>query len=103
MSESPLPRPSRLVISIYMIGAPLLLIAADAFHYYQHYLIAAVVFKVALAAFTVGSFGLAYLLPDNAKYFGLVGAGLVALGAITISAMSTVTLFQDLLQHEGYS
>jgi uncharacterized iron-regulated membrane protein len=103
MRESPLPPFSRLIISIYLIGAPLLLISADIFHYYHHYLIAAVVFKVALAAFTVGSFGFAYLLPDNAKYFGLAGAGLVALGAITISAMSTEILFQDLLHDKGYS
>ena len=100
--SSPLPKFSRSIIAIYLFGAPLLLMAADTLHYYHHYLIAVVIFKVALAAFTVGSFGLAYMLPDETKYFGLAGAGLIALGAITISAMSTSTLFEDLLRDEGY-
>ncbi|MEO7988476.1 MAG: hypothetical protein ABI663_02985 [Chryseolinea sp.] len=101
--ESPLPKASRFVISIYLFGAPALLMLADSFHYYHHYLIANVIFKMALVAFIVGSFGLAYLFPDKTKYFGLIGTGMVALGAITISAMSTETLFLDLINDKGYS
>ncbi len=103
MSEAPLPKFSRLIISIYLFGAPTMLMLADALHYFDHYLLAVVVFKLALVSFVVGSFGVAYLLPDHAKAFGLVGTGLVALGAITISAMSTATLFQDLLKENGYN
>jgi hypothetical protein len=80
-----------------------MLILADLLHYFNHYLIAVVVFKLSLVSFTVGSFGLAYMIPDHSRYFGLTGAGLVALGAITISAMSTVTLLQDLLKEHGYT
>ncbi|HZY79542.1 MAG TPA: hypothetical protein VFE50_08470 [Cyclobacteriaceae bacterium] len=103
MHESPLPKFSRLIISIYLFGAPTMLMIADGFHYFGHYLIAVVVFKIALVSFVVGSFGLAYMLPDHARAYGLIGTGLVALGAITISAMSTATLFQDLLKEGGYS
>lgn len=80
-----------------------MLMAADLLHYYNHYLIAVVVFKISLVSFVVGSFGIAYMLPDRARIFGLIGTGLVALGAITISAMSTATLFQDLLKETGYT
>lgn len=80
-----------------------MLMLADALHYFNHYLIAVVVFKLALVSFTVGSFGLAYMLPDHARVFGLIGTGLVALGAVTISAMSTATLFEDLLKDSGYT
>lgn len=103
MHESPLPKFSRLIISIYLFGAPAMLMIADGLHYFDHYLIAVVAFKLALVSFVVGSFGVAYMLPDHARAFGLVGTGLVALGAITISAMSTATLFQDLLKEGGYS
>lgn len=72
---------------------------ADMLHYYHHYLIANVIFKMALVAFILGSVGLAYLFPDNTKYFGLIGTGMVALGAVTISAMSTETVLLD-LAHE---
>ena len=75
---------------------------ADGLHYYHHYLIANVVFKMALVAFIVGSFGITYLLPESAKYFGLVGTGLVALGSVMISGMSTEVLYQDLLADKGY-
>jgi hypothetical protein len=102
MREAPLPKFSRLIISIYLFGAPSMLMLADTLHYFHHYLIAVVVFKVALVSFVVGSFGLAYMLPDRARYFGLAGTGLVALGAITISAMSTATLFKDVLEATGY-
>lgn len=103
MHEAPLPKFSRLIISIYLFGAPAMLILADSLHYFNHYLIAVVAFKLALVSFVVGSFGVAYMLPDHARAFGLVGTGLVALGAITVSAMSTATLFQDLLKENGYS
>jgi hypothetical protein len=103
MHETPLPKFSRLIISIYLFGAPTMLMLADGLHYFNHYLLAVVVFKLALVSFVVGSFGLAYMLPDNARFFGLIGTGLVALGAVTISAMSTATLFQDLLKENGYS
>jgi hypothetical protein len=98
-----LPKFSRLIISIYLFGAPTMLMLADGLHYFNHYLIAVVVFKLALVSFVVGSFGLAYMLPDRARAFGLIGTGLVALGAVTISAMSTATLFQDLLKENGYT
>jgi len=80
-----------------------MLMIADGLHYFNHYLIAVVVFKIALVSFVVGSFGLAYMLPDHARGFGLAGTGLVALGAITISAMSTATLLQDILKESGYT
>lgn len=80
-----------------------MLMLADTLHYFNHYLIAVVVFKLALVSFVVGSFGLAYMFPDRERAFGLIGTGLVALGAITISAMSTATLFQDLLKANGYT
>lgn len=88
---------------IYLFGAPTMLMIADSLHYFNHHLIAVVAFKLALVSFTVGSFGVAYMLPDNARVFGLVGTGLVALGAVTVSAMSTATLFEDLLKEGGYS
>jgi len=103
MAKTDLPKFSRLIISIYLFGAPSMLMLADSLHYFNHYLIAVVVFKLALVSFVVGSFGLAYMLPDHARAFGLVGTGLVALGAVTISAMSTATLFQDLLKENGYT
>lgn len=103
MARTSLPKFSRLIISIYLFGAPTMLMLADTLHYFDHFLIAVVVFKLALVAFVVGSFGLAYMLPDHARYFGLIGTGLVALGAVTISAMSTATLFQDLLEQGGYT
>jgi hypothetical protein len=103
MHQTPLPKFSRLIISIYLFGAPTMLMLADSLHYFNHYLLAVVVFKLALVSFVVGSFGVAYMLPDNARAFGLVGSGLVALGAVTISAMSTATLFEDLLKDNGYS
>jgi hypothetical protein len=103
MAQARLPKFSRLVISIYLFGAPTMLMLADGLHYFNHYLIAVVVFKLALVSFVVGSFGLAYMFPDHARYFGLIGTGLVALGAVTISAMSTATLFHDLLVDEGYT
>src|SRR6188768_3585234 len=84
ITEPPLPRASRFVISVYLFGAPALLMLADSLHYYHHYLIANVIFKMALVAFVLGSFGLAYLFPDKEKYFGLIGTGMVTLGAITI-------------------
>jgi hypothetical protein len=103
MAEGSLPKFSRLIIAIYLFGAPFMLILADSLHYFDHYLIAVVAFKLALVSFVVGSFGVAYMLPDRARAFGLIGTGLVALGAITVSAMSTATLFQDLLKQQGYS
>ena len=103
MHQSPLPKFSRLIIAIYLFGAPTMLMLADSLHHFNHYLIAVVAFKLALVSFIVGSFGVAYMLPDNARAFGLVGAGLVALGAVTISAMSTATLFEDLLKDTGYT
>jgi hypothetical protein len=103
MSEARLPKFSRLIILIYLFAAPAMLMLADALHYFNHYLIAVVVFKLALVSFVVGSFGLAYMLPDKARFFGLIGTGLVALGVVTISAMSTATLFQDLLKDQGYT
>lgn len=103
MQEPKLPKFGRLVILIYLFGAPTMLILADALHFFDHYLIAVVVFKLSLVSFVVGSFGLAYMLPDRARAFGLIGTGLVALGAVTISAMSTATLFEDLLKDSGYS
>jgi len=102
MSE-PLPKFSRLIILIYLFGAPSMLMLADTLHFFNHYLIAVVVFKLALVSFVVGSFGLAYMFPDRARAYGLIGTGLVALGAITISAISTATLFQDLLKDGGYT
>lgn len=103
MATTSLPKFSRLIISIYLFGAPAMLMLADSLHYFGHYLIAVVAFKLALVSFVVGSFGLAYMLPDHARAFGLVGTGLVALGAITISAMSTATLLQDVLKDGGYT
>lgn len=103
MPDPRLPKFSRLIISIYLFGAPAMLMLADTLHFFNHYLIAVVVFKLALVSFVVGSFGLAYLLPDHARAFGLIGTGLVALGAVTISAMSTATLFEDLLKDGGYT
>lgn len=101
--HEPLPKFSRLIILIYLFGAPSMLMLADTLHFFNHYLIAVVVFKLALVSFVVGSFGLAYMLPDRARAFGLIGTGLVALGAVTISAMSTATLFEDLLKDGGYT
>jgi hypothetical protein len=101
--HSPLPKTSRLVVLGYLFAAPALLMLADVFHYTHHYLLANVVFKTALVVFVVASFGLTYLFPPNAKYFGLVGTGLVSLGAVMISAISTETLYQDLLAEKGYS
>ena len=75
---------------------------ADGLHYYHHYLIANVIFKMALVAFIVGSFGLTYLFPPSEKYFGLAGTGLVALGSIMVAGMSTEILYQDLLIDKGY-
>ncbi|MEI9921094.1 MAG: hypothetical protein WDO14_20205 [Bacteroidota bacterium] len=103
MHATPLPKFSRIIIAIYLFGAPTMLMLADTLHYYNHYLLAVVAFKLALVSFVVGSFGVAYMLPDNARAFGLVGTGLVALGAVTVSAMSTATLFQDLLKDHGYT
>jgi hypothetical protein len=103
MHQTPLPKFSRLIISIYLFGAPTMLMLADSLHYFNHYLLAVVAFKLALVSFVVGSFGIAYVLPDKARGFGLVGTGLVALGAITVSAMSTATLFEDLLRDSGYT
>jgi len=97
-----LPKGSRLIILLYLFAAPTLLMFADGLHYYHHYLVANVLFKTALVAFVVGSFGLTYLFPPSAKYFGLMGTGLITLGAIMISAMSTETLFEDLLADKGY-
>ena len=97
-----LPKNARFVILIYLFGAPALLMLADGLHYYHHYLIANVVFKMALVAFIVGSFGITYLLPESAKYFGLAGTGLVALGSIMISGMSTEVLYEDLLADKGF-
>lgn len=102
MQPPNLPKFSRLIIFIYFFCAPAMLMLADSLHYFQHYLLAVVIFKTALVLFVVGSFGQAYMLPDNSRNFGLVGTGLVTLGAITISAMSTATLFRDLLMDEGY-
>jgi hypothetical protein len=96
-----LPKNARFVILIYLFGAPALLMLADGLHYYHHYLIANVVFKMALVAFIVGSFGITYLLPDSLKYFGLAGTGLVALGSIMVSGMSTEVLYEDLLADKG--
>jgi hypothetical protein len=101
--HSPLPKFSRLIISVYLFAAPALLMLADSLHYFHHYLIANVIFKMALVAFVVGSFGLAYLFQDAAKYFGLMGTGMVALGAITISAMSTETLLLDIVNSKNYN
>jgi len=103
MAKASLPKFSRLIILIYLFGAPSMLMLADGLHYFDHYLIAVVAFKLALVSFVVGSFGVAYMLPDHARAFGLIGTGLVALGAVTISAMSTATLFQDLLRENGYT
>jgi len=75
---------------------------ADGLHYYHHYLIANVIFKMALVAFIVGSFGLTYLFPKSEKYFGLAGTGLVTLGSIMIAGMSTEILYQDILLDKGY-
>jgi hypothetical protein len=102
LEHSSLPKNARFVILIYLFGAPALLMLADGLHYYQHYLIANVIFKTALVAFIVGSFGVTYLFPKSEKYFGLVGTGLVALGSVMISGMSTEVLYQDLLIHSGY-
>jgi hypothetical protein len=99
----PLPKFSRLIISVYLFGAPSMLMLADTLHYFNHYLVAVVAFKLALVSFVVGSFGVTYMLPERARLFGLIGTGLVALGTITISAMSTATLFQDLLKESGYT
>ncbi len=103
LREQPLPKAGRIVISIYLFGAPALLMLADGAHYYDHYLIANVIFKMALVAFITGSFGLAFLLHDQENYYASIGAGLVALGAISISAMSTETLILDLIKNNGYS
>ena len=97
-----LPKNARFVILIYLFGAPALLMLADGLHYYHHYLIANVIFKTALVAFIVGSFGITYLFPETEKYFGLAGTGLVTLGSIMISGMSTEVLYQDLLADKGY-
>ena len=103
MQPPALPKFSRLIIAVYFFAAPASLMIADSLHYFHHYLIAIVIFKTSLVLFVVGSFGQAYMLPDKSRYFGLVGTGLVTLGAITISAMSTATLFQDLLADQGYN
>jgi hypothetical protein len=101
--QAPLPKFSRLVIFVYLFAAPALLMAADTLHYYHHYLIANVIFKAALTVFIVGSFGLAYLFKKPSRYFGLIGTGMVALGAVTISAMSTETLLLDLVNHNHFN
>jgi hypothetical protein len=103
--HNPLPKFSRMIIGVYLFAAPSLLMTADLLHFFHHYLIANVIFKMALVAFILGSFGLAYMFPEKAKYFGLAGAGMVALGCVTISAMSTETLVLDLVnnQHFGES
>jgi hypothetical protein len=102
LAHPSLPKNGRLVIFIYLFAAPALLMLADGLHYYHHYLIANVIFKTALVAFIVGSFGITYLFPESEKYFGLAGTGLVALGAIMIAGMSTEILYQDLLIYKGY-
>ncbi len=58
---------------------------------------------MSLVTYVIGSFGLAYLFPKRATYYGLAGAGLVTLGAITFSAISTVDLFQDMLTHGRFN
>ncbi|MBP9925638.1 MAG: hypothetical protein KBF45_06575 [Cyclobacteriaceae bacterium] len=102
LTHSPLPKNARFIILIYLFGAPVLLMLADGLHYYHHYLIANVIFKTALVTFIVGSFGLTYLFPESAKYFGLAGTGLVALGSIMVAGMSTEILYQDILLDKGY-
>lgn len=99
MKHSPISLFGRSVISLYLFAAPLLLTAADVFHYYQHFILSTLAFKMSLVTYVVGSFGLAYLFEKKALYYGLAGAGLVTLGAITFSAISTVDLFQDMHTH----
>jgi hypothetical protein len=89
----------RSVISLYLFAAPLLLTAADLLHYYHHFIFSTLAFKMSLVTYVLGSFGLAYLFEKRALYYGLAGSGLVTLGAITFSAISTVDLFQDMLSH----
>jgi hypothetical protein len=103
MQRSPLSIFGRSVISLYLFAAPLLLALADLLHYYQLFILSNLAFKMSLVTYVLGSFGLAYLFSDRARYFGLVGAGLVALGAITFSAISSVELFQDMLTHEHFA
>ncbi|MDB5256136.1 MAG: hypothetical protein JWM14_831 [Chitinophagaceae bacterium] len=99
MMHSPISLFGRSVISLYLFAAPLLLTAADLLHYYHHFIFSTLAFKMSLVTYVVGSFGLAYLFEKRALYYGLAGAGLVTLGAITFSAISTVDLFQDMLAH----
>lgn len=99
MLQSPISLFGRSVISLYLFAAPLLLTVADVFHYYHHFILSTLAFKMSLVTYVIGSFGLAYLFSDKAKYYGLTGSGLVTLGAITFSAISTVDLFQDTISH----
>ena len=99
MQHTPISLFGRSVISLYLFAAPLLLTLADVFHYYHYFVLSTLAFKMSLVTYVIGSFGLAYLFSDRARYYGLTGSGLVALGAITFSAISTVELFQDMLTH----
>ena len=99
MQQAPIPLFGRSVISLYLFAAPLLLTLADVFHYYHHFILSTLAFKMSLVTYVISSFGLAYLFSDRARYYGLIGSGLVALGSITFSAISTVELFQDTLRH----
>ncbi len=99
MMQSPISLFGRSVISLYLFAAPLLLTAADLLHYYHHFIFSTLAFKMSLVTYVVGSFGLAYLFEKRALYFGLAGSGLVTLGAITFSAISTVDFFQDMVSH----
>jgi len=92
----------RSVIALYLFAAPLLLTAADVFHHYHHFILSTLAFKMSLVTYVVGSFGLAYLFEKKALYYGLAGAGLVTLGAITFSAISSVDLFQDMLSQRHF-
>lgn len=99
MTHSPISLFGRSAIALYLFAAPLLITLADVLHYYQYFILSTLAFKMSLVTYVLGSFGLAYLFSDRARYYGLVGAGLVTLGAITFSAISTVELFQDMLSH----
>lgn len=102
MLNTPMPLFGRSVISLYLFAAPVLLTSADIFHYAEHFILSTLTFKMSLVMYIIGSFGLAYLFSGSARYYGLAGAGLVTLGAITFSAISTVDLFQDMLKHGDF-
>jgi len=102
MIHSRISQLGRSVISLYLFAAPVLLTAADVLHYYEYFILSNLAFKMSLVTYVISSFGLAYLFEKRALYFGLIGAGLVTLGAITFSAISTVDLFQDSLSYGNF-